>query len=581
MPLISPTFGKRNPLNREGYSSRSERPVDQRVEDNPSNRQGASGRSKRRPGSDCAIDTTLTHQVSISDAKDEEISTNIATNHIHRFTTTVQKCESNYQTNSNQQNILKQNLSNKLTNMYTNRQSIAGTSRDLNFLHEYKNNNHMKNVCRFALCNDIETNPGLAIFHIDPSKTVSAPYNQGNQIMFGETAGQQCLAIENSQFEQKAVVIEELEQVNASGSVEMNVTDSIGSMADLLDTFSQESQITDSSYPCKQCSAISLYSICYSIIKPSNYWDSKTVAAVVYFGTALYNKTGTNTSSNLPKGIEICGTEVHVKFQANYQGKVNVETERQKIIESLICHKHGITETSKNKSYSILAYDDNNTSPTAAAHFVKNIGDKKTLVDVIFNLAHTKIKEEVIYYEIQYLSCSSRVTDSERKSTVRRHNRKYNNQIMAQAKKDQKLEMRRTRRHLTCKHLNQDYRIIDNQKKKKILESKRAKYQALDETSKQELLKKERNHYKERKQKLLKNKRTKYQTLDETSKQELLKKQRNHYKERKQKLLENKSAKYQTLNETSKQELLTKNMNSYKIMEEVQNKKILESEREK
>jgi hypothetical protein len=94
----------------------------------------------------------------------------------------------------------------------------------------------------------------------------------------------------------------------------MNVTDSIGSM-DLLDTFSQESQITDSSYLSKQCSAISLYSICYSIIKPSNYWDSKTVAAVVYFGTALYNNTGTNTSSDLPKGIEICGSEYMLSYK--------------------------------------------------------------------------------------------------------------------------------------------------------------------------------------------------------------------------------------------------------------------------
>ena len=69
--------------------------------------------------------------------------------------------------------------------------------------------------------------------------------------------------------------------------------------------------------------------------------------------------------------------------------------------------------------------------------------------------------------------------------------------------------------------------------------------------------------------------------MDETSKQELVKKQRNRNKERKQKLLENKRAKYRTLNETSKQESLTKNMNSYKIMEEEQNKKILESKREK
>jgi hypothetical protein len=57
----------------------------------------------------------------------------------------------------------------------------------------YKNVNHLKNVCQSALCTDIETNPG-PVFYIDPSKTISAPYSQGNQIIFGETAGQQCLA---------------------------------------------------------------------------------------------------------------------------------------------------------------------------------------------------------------------------------------------------------------------------------------------------------------------------------------------------------------------------------------------------
>ena len=52
----------------------------------------------------------------------------------------------------------------------------------------------MKNVCRLALCTNIETNPG-PIFQIDPSKTVSAPYSQGNQVIFSKTAGQQCLAM--------------------------------------------------------------------------------------------------------------------------------------------------------------------------------------------------------------------------------------------------------------------------------------------------------------------------------------------------------------------------------------------------
>ena len=48
------------------------------------------------------------------------------------------------------------------------------------------NVNHMKNVCQSALSTDIETNPG-PVFYVDPNKTISAPYSQGNQIIFGET----------------------------------------------------------------------------------------------------------------------------------------------------------------------------------------------------------------------------------------------------------------------------------------------------------------------------------------------------------------------------------------------------------
>ena len=59
---------------------------------------------------------------------------------------------------------------------------------------QYKNVNHVKNVCQSALCTDVETNPG-PVFYIEPSKTISAPYSQGDQIIFGETAGQQCLAM--------------------------------------------------------------------------------------------------------------------------------------------------------------------------------------------------------------------------------------------------------------------------------------------------------------------------------------------------------------------------------------------------
>ena len=151
--------------------------------------------------------------------------------------------------------------------------------------------------------------------------------------------------------------------------------------------------------------------------------------------------------------------------------------------------------------YSILAYEESDTSSTA--HFVKNIDDEQTLVDVVLNLAQIEIKEEVVCYEIQYVCCCSRVTDNERKSTLRRHSQNYNNLIMKQPKKRQV----------------KDYKITEDHKKKEMLETKRANYQALDKTSKQKLLRKRRTHYKEKKTpKILENKTAKRQALDGTSK---------------------------------------------------------------
>ncbi len=36
-------------------------------------------------------------------------------------------------------------------------------------------------------------NPGPS--YVDPNKTVAAPYSQGNELLFGQNAGQQCIAM--------------------------------------------------------------------------------------------------------------------------------------------------------------------------------------------------------------------------------------------------------------------------------------------------------------------------------------------------------------------------------------------------
>ena len=61
----------------------------------------------------------------------------------------------------------------------------------------YTSLNHRVNCDELKLCNDIEKNPGPSnsLVNVDAAKTISAPYCQGNVAMFGENAGQQCIAM--------------------------------------------------------------------------------------------------------------------------------------------------------------------------------------------------------------------------------------------------------------------------------------------------------------------------------------------------------------------------------------------------
>ena len=47
---------------------------------------------------------------------------------------------------------------------------------------------------KFKLCTDIEKNPWPSVY-VDATKTIHAPYCQGNVTVFGENVGQQCVAM--------------------------------------------------------------------------------------------------------------------------------------------------------------------------------------------------------------------------------------------------------------------------------------------------------------------------------------------------------------------------------------------------
>ena len=60
---------------------------------------------------------------------------------------------------------------------------------------EDKSLTHTGNCTKYKLCNDVEENPGPVMDHVDPSKTIKTLYSQGDVVVFGQNAGQQCVAM--------------------------------------------------------------------------------------------------------------------------------------------------------------------------------------------------------------------------------------------------------------------------------------------------------------------------------------------------------------------------------------------------
>jgi len=59
----------------------------------------------------------------------------------------------------------------------------------------YKSETHVMNYCKLKLSADIEKNLSPRPVYVDPRKRIAEPSSQGNELVFGENAGQQCVAV--------------------------------------------------------------------------------------------------------------------------------------------------------------------------------------------------------------------------------------------------------------------------------------------------------------------------------------------------------------------------------------------------
>ena len=196
--------------------------------------------------------------------------------------------------------------------------------------------------------------------------------------------------------------------------------------------------------PCKQCCALALYSLCYSVIKPCSYWDSNTLAAIVNNGTKFYHDLGINrhlTINDLPKYVTICGVKVQVNLHAKSTGVMICDSVHS--LNTLIANHPGHTgflmwfssysiscifrETGK--SYSLFAYDKSHIPPI---QFVKGIHSLNSLLESICIIQK---KVQCNHYEIQFVSCLCEIDNNERKRVMEKHRRKHKYDTMEPAEK--------------------------------------------------------------------------------------------------------------------------------------------------
>ena len=192
---------------------------------------------------------------------------------------------------------------------------------------------------------------------------------------------------------------------------------------------------------CKQCCAVGLNAMCYSIAKSCSYWNSKTLCCIAEQGNQFYCNMGINrhlTKADLYTSPDMCGVEISVQLKAQSygmlsgslnntkkSGKFNFQQLQWKCRVVIMAFKllYCIFQQTVRAKYmfSLLTYED---TCEPAIQQIK-ISGLPSLVQAISNIVTKKLKTDIVHYEIQFLSCTSNMDLHQIKHVMRKHTRKY------------------------------------------------------------------------------------------------------------------------------------------------------------
>ena len=86
--------------------------------------------------------------------------------------------------------------------------------------------------------------------------------------------------------------------------------------------------------------AMTVYSLCYSVIKSCSYWNSNTLSDVIQYGKRLYENSSLNKYlplDDLPKTVDVCGTEVSLDLKSDYSERILSDSvDSKSLFENLV-----------------------------------------------------------------------------------------------------------------------------------------------------------------------------------------------------------------------------------------------------
>ena len=94
---------------------------------------------------------------------------------------------------------------------------------------------------------------------------------------------------------------------------------------------------------CKQCCAIAVSAMCYSVINPFGYWTSRTLYALASNGNTLYNVMGVKrhiTPVDLPESESVGGAELNLTVCAVSNGVLCCNLAESKCVLKMCISKH-------------------------------------------------------------------------------------------------------------------------------------------------------------------------------------------------------------------------------------------------